>query len=86
MRSCDILIWKNLLKVLIDTVYACYHFLLFIQFYNSCLLFGLKVLGTCEIFEEKQVGNERFNIFSGCPSGRTATIVLRGGADQVGNC
>ncbi|KAM3240203.1 hypothetical protein ACQJBY_053723 [Aegilops geniculata] len=41
-----------------------------------------EVLGTCEIFEEKQVGNERFNIFSGCPSGQTATIVLRGGADQ----
>ncbi|PON98400.1 T-complex protein 1, eta subunit [Trema orientale] len=41
-----------------------------------------EVLGTCELFEERQVGNERFNIFSGCPSGRTATIVLRGGADQ----
>lgn len=41
-----------------------------------------EILGTCEIFEEKQVGNERFNIFSGCPSGQTATIVLRGGADQ----
>lgn len=41
-----------------------------------------EVLGLCEIFEEKQVGNERFNIFSGCPSGETATIVLRGGADQ----
>ncbi|KAE8709938.1 T-complex protein 1 subunit eta [Hibiscus syriacus] len=41
-----------------------------------------EVLGTCEAFEEKQVGNERFNIFSGCPSGRTATLVLRGGADQ----
>uniref|UniRef100_M4CB44 T-complex protein 1 subunit eta n=1 Tax=Brassica campestris TaxID=3711 RepID=M4CB44_BRACM len=41
-----------------------------------------EVLGTCEIFEEKQVGGERLNIFSGCPSGRTATIVLRGGADQ----
>nr|XP_034901446.1 T-complex protein 1 subunit eta-like isoform X1 [Populus alba] len=32
--------------------------------------------------KSKQVGNERFNIFSGCPSGTTATIVLRGGADQ----
>jgi hypothetical protein len=32
------------------------------------------------------VGNERFNIFSGCPSGQTATIVLRGGADQVFYC
>nr|GMD17693.1 T-complex protein 1 subunit eta [Ipomoea batatas] len=41
-----------------------------------------QVLGTCEHFEEKQVGNERFNMFSGCPSGKTATIVLRGGADQ----
>ncbi|KAG9130493.1 hypothetical protein Leryth_025753 [Lithospermum erythrorhizon] len=41
-----------------------------------------EVLGSCELFEEKQVGNERFNIFSGCPSGKTATIVLRGGADQ----
>ncbi|OEL22530.1 T-complex protein 1 subunit eta [Dichanthelium oligosanthes] len=42
-----------------------------------------EVLGSCEVFEEKQVGNERFNIFSGCPSGQTATIVLRGGADQM---
>ncbi|KAL2457250.1 T-complex protein 1 subunit eta [Abeliophyllum distichum] len=41
-----------------------------------------EVLGSCELFEERQVGNERFNIFSGCPSGQTATIVLRGGADQ----
>ncbi|GJR85292.1 T-complex protein 1 subunit eta-like protein [Tanacetum coccineum] len=31
---------------------------------------------------EEQVGNERFNIFSICPSSMTATIVLRGGADQ----
>ncbi|KAL8136866.1 hypothetical protein V2J09_002867 [Rumex salicifolius] len=41
-----------------------------------------EVLGTCEVFEEKQVGNERFNLFNGCPCGHTATIVLRGGADQ----
>lgn len=41
------------------------------------------MLGLCEVFEEKQVGNERFNIFTGCPGGETATIVLRGGADQV---
>lgn len=44
---------------------------------------GNQVLGLCEIFEERQVGNERFNIFTGCPGGETATIVLRGGADQV---
>ncbi|KAL4178922.1 hypothetical protein AMTRI_Chr13g84620 [Amborella trichopoda] len=42
-----------------------------------------EVLGCYELFEEKQVGNERFNIFSGCPtSGQTTTILLRGGADQ----
>jgi len=40
------------------------------------------LLGTCEVFEEKQVGNERFNIFSGCPKAKTATIVIRGGAEQ----
>ena len=51
----------------------------FLLFFSFCI----KVLGSCEVFEEKQVGNERFNIFSGCPSGQTATIVLRGGADQV---
>ncbi|GJZ80974.1 T-complex protein 1 subunit eta [Tanacetum coccineum] len=41
------------------------------------------VLGSCEVYEEKHVGNERFNIFSGCPLDLTATIVLRGGADQI---
>ncbi len=39
-------------------------------------------LGTCTRFEERQVGGERYNIFSGCPAARTATIVLRGGAEQ----
>ena len=40
------------------------------------------VLGLCERFEEKQVGAERFNMFTGCPQARTATMVLRGGSDQ----
>lgn len=40
------------------------------------------VVGECGLFEEKQVGSERFNIFSGCPAAKTVTIVLRGGADQ----
>ncbi|ROT72832.1 chaperonin, partial [Penaeus vannamei] len=40
------------------------------------------VLGTCEIFEEKQIGAERFNLFKGCPQAKTCTIVLRGGAEQ----
>ena len=39
-------------------------------------------LGSCARFEERQVGGERFNVFSGCPAAKTATLVLRGGADQ----
>lgn len=62
-----------------------------------------EVLGTCESFEEVQIGGERcenihmcnlvskldyslvsrFNIFSGCPSSKTCTLILRGGADQL---
>lgn len=41
-----------------------------------------KVLGTCQRFEEVQVGAERYNLFLGCPQARTATIVLRGGSEQ----
>lgn len=40
------------------------------------------VLGTCEVFEERQIGAERFNLFRGCPQTKTCTIVLRGGAEQ----
>ncbi|TGZ80190.1 hypothetical protein EX30DRAFT_359219 [Ascodesmis nigricans] len=39
-------------------------------------------LGTCARFEEKQIGGERFNIFSGCPGAKTCTLILRGGAEQ----
>ncbi|GFH26903.1 t-complex protein 1 subunit eta [Haematococcus lacustris] len=40
------------------------------------------VLGTCAEFEERQVGAERYNLFSGCPQAKTATLVLRGGSEQ----
>ncbi|KAH9513258.1 T-complex protein 1 subunit eta [Bulinus truncatus] len=40
------------------------------------------VLGSCEIFEESQVGGERFNFFKGCPQAKTCTFILRGGAEQ----
>ncbi|XP_042888332.1 T-complex protein 1 subunit eta-like [Penaeus japonicus] len=40
------------------------------------------VLGSCALFEEKQIGAERFNLFKGCPQAKTCTIVLRGGAEQ----
>ncbi|GLE02951.1 hypothetical protein PINS_up020083 [Pythium insidiosum] len=43
---------------------------------------GPNVLGSCGRFEERQVGGERYNIFMECPEAKSATIVLRGGADQ----
>mmetsp|Transcript_6927 Transcript_6927/g.7563 ORF Transcript_6927/g.7563 Transcript_6927/m.7563 type:complete len:586 (+) Transcript_6927:45-1802(+) len=47
-------------------------------------VFGITdaVLGTCENFEEKGVGDERYNFFTGCPKAKTATILLRGGGEQ----
>jgi T-complex protein 1 subunit eta len=39
-------------------------------------------LGTCDLFEEKQVGGDRYNLLTGCPNAKTATIVLRGGSQQ----
>lgn len=39
-------------------------------------------LGQVGLFEERQVGNERFNFFTGCRDAKTATIILRGGAQQ----
>ena len=38
-------------------------------------------LGKCGLFEEKQVGAERFNVFTGCKAAKSATLVLRGGSD-----
>nr|CAG4646941.1 EOG090X03U0 [Megafenestra aurita]SVE92307.1 EOG090X03U0 [Megafenestra aurita] len=43
---------------------------------------GDSVLGTCAHFEEKQIGGDRFNIFTGCPQAKTCTIIIRGGAEQ----
>jgi len=39
-------------------------------------------IGTCGIFEEKQVGGERFNYFTECPTTTSCTIVIRGGSEQ----
>lgn len=38
-------------------------------------------LGTCAEFEEVQIGAERYNLFKDCKSSRSATIILRGGAE-----
>nr|AAM12860.1 chaperonin containing TCP-1 eta subunit [Physarum polycephalum] len=40
------------------------------------------VLGTCAKFEEKQVGANRYNLFTGCTEAHSATIILRGGGEQ----
>lgn len=47
-------------------------------------LFNLKegILGTCGVFEEVQIGNERYNIFKECLKTKSVTIILRGGAKQ----
>lgn len=39
-------------------------------------------MGQCDLFEEKQIGNERYNLFTGCPKASTCTLILRGGAEQ----
>jgi T-complex protein 1 subunit eta len=40
------------------------------------------ILGTCHVFEERQVGGQRYNLFTGCTQAKTATIILRGGGEQ----
>lgn len=47
-------------------------------------VFGIadKVLGNCELFEERPVGDERFNFFTGCTKAKACTILLRGGGEQ----
>ena len=39
-------------------------------------------IGTCALFEERQVGKERYNFVTGCGAARAATIILRGGGEQ----
>jgi T-complex protein 1 subunit eta len=49
---------------------------------STCADIGPDHLGTCEKFEERQIGSERFNFFEGCKAAKTCTLVLRGGAEQ----
>jgi T-complex protein 1 subunit eta len=41
-----------------------------------------KHLGHCRLFEERQVGEKRYNFFEGCSAAKTCTMVLRGGSEQ----
>ena len=49
---------------------------------STCSDIQERHLGTCERFEERQIGGERFNFFEGCTAAKTCTLVLRGGAEQ----
>jgi len=49
---------------------------------STCTNIERKHLGTCGRFEERQIGNERYNMFEECPQAKTCTVLLRGGADQ----
>ena len=49
---------------------------------STCTSIPDSALGTCDSFDERQIGSERYNFFTGCPSARTCTLVLRGGAEQ----
>lgn len=40
------------------------------------------ILGHCGLFEEIQVGGERYNIFSKCAAAHSCTFLLRGGSEQ----
>merc|ERR1719387_2636474 len=40
------------------------------------------VLGTCGRFEERQLGSDRYNLFLDCEQTKSATIIIRGGAQQ----
>lgn len=41
-----------------------------------------EILGACGVFEERQVGGQRYNFFTECQEAKTATIILRGGGEQ----
>ena len=49
---------------------------------STCSDIKREHLGTCGSFEEKQIGGERYNLFTECPKAKTCTLVLRGGAEQ----
>lgn len=49
---------------------------------TTCHDLNDQVLGSCDLFEENQIGGERFNIFQGCPNSKTCTLILRGGSEQ----
>jgi hypothetical protein len=45
---------------------------------NTTKDLSLSRIGTCDVFEEKQIGGDRYNVITGCSKAKTATILLRG--------
>ncbi len=43
---------------------------------------SVDVLGTCAKFEERQIGDKRYNFFLGCKNAKSCSVILRGGAEQ----
>lgn len=43
---------------------------------------GQQVLGECELFEERVIGDKKINIFKGCHKAPTCTLILRGGSGE----
>jgi len=41
-----------------------------------------EILGTCGDFEERQIGGDRYNLFTKCTTAHTCTLILRGGSEQ----
>lgn len=49
---------------------------------HTCNNIREESLGTCGLFEELQVGAERYNFFTKCQNAKTASFIIRGGAEQ----
>lgn len=43
---------------------------------------GQQLLGECEYFEERVIGDKKINIFKGCHKAPTCTLILRGGSGE----
>jgi T-complex protein 1 subunit eta len=49
----------------------------------STLEQNLNDLGTCELFQDKTIGDDRYCILSGCKNPKRVTLVLRGSSEEV---
>lgn len=52
------------------------------QIISSCFNIIPDYCGKCKILEEKQIGNERYIVLSGCPT-EAVTIIIRGGNSKL---